>query len=540
MVPILSWIEPSALASSPVRRTRRSVAWLKARLRRVNRFAASTVFTALTVFGACHLPNETDPATVGIILLMSVLMSAAFFGMWPGLAAALLAGLALDYFFIPPFYSFNIEDWRNGFSWLIFGLSSIAVCVLAESLREGARTVRRKAIVTQRLAELSRHLSEAGNISKIAETAAASIGASLGAKTIFLLPADGDYEVAASHPRGARLDPAELAQIGARKAFRSIGDRTQSDQQTFTLLPLAPHLKQKALLFIGPSSRRHWQLPDRGRTLDLFAGQVASALQRVVFSTEAREAREAAETERLRSAILTSISHDLKSPLSIILGSASGLLALESGIGTEEEKQLLNSIVEEGQRLDQFISNLLDMSKVESEAIRPRRQPVDLAEVSGSAVERTSRLLSEHRIVTDIPEDLPVLELDPVLMERVLFNLLDNAAKYTPTGTTVTLSAHQEGDFVCLRIADEGGGLRKDQLAHLFQRFHRLEAYQGKPPGTGLGLAICRGFLHAMGSSISVSNRKDRKGLVFTIKLPRRSREAPLKRPKAATLALGL
>ena len=176
--------------------------------------------------------------------------------------------------------------------------------------------------------------------------------------------------------------------------------------------------------------------------------------------------------------------------------------------------------MEEGQRLDQFISNLLDMSKVESEAIRPRRQPVDLAEVAGSAVERASRLLSEHRIVMDIPEDLPVLELDPVLMERVLFNLLDNAAKYTPTGTTVTLSAHQEGDFVCLRIADEGGGLRKDQLARLFKRFHQLEAYQGKPPGTGLGLAICRGFLHAMGSSISVSNRKDRKGLVFTITFP--------------------
>ena len=329
MVPVLSWIEPSALASSPVRRTRRGVTWLKARLRRVNRFAASTVFIVLTVFAACHLPEATDPATVGIILLMSVLTSAALFGLRPGLAAALLAGLALDYFFIPPFYSFNIEDWRNGFSWLIFGLSSIAVCVLAESLREGARTVRRKAIVTQRLAELSLRLSEAGNISKIAETAAASIGASLGAKTTFLRPADGDYEVAASHPRGARLDPAELAQIGARKAFRSIGDRTQGDQQTFTLLPLAPHLKQKALLFIGPPSRRHWQLPDRGRTLDLFAAQVASALQRVVFSTEAREAREAAETERLRSAILTSISHDLKSPLSIILGSASGLLALE-------------------------------------------------------------------------------------------------------------------------------------------------------------------------------------------------------------------
>lgn len=237
---------------------------------------------------------------------------------------------------------------------------------------------------------------------------------------------------------------------------------------------------------------------------------------------------------------MTSISHDLKSPLSLILGSASGLLALNGNIGEGDEKDLLNSIVEEGQRLDQFITNLLDMSKVETEAVRPKRQLVDLGEVLGSAMQRASRQLIKHRVVVDIHEHVPMLELDPALMERVLFNLLDNAAKYTPKGTTVTLSAYRTGDFIYIRIADEGSGLREDQLDHLFERFHRIETGQSKPPGTGLGLAICRGFLHAMGGSIYVSNRKDRKGLVFMIKLPLSSKETSVKKSNARAVALGL
>lgn len=300
----LSWMGLIGQASSRLRARRTNLAWVAARLRRVNPFAASIALVALTGFVARHLPEETDPATVGIILLMSVLTSAVFCGLLPGLVAAVLAGLALDYFFIPPIYSFNIDDWRNGFSWLIFGLSSIAVCFLAEALRERTRTVRRKAIVTQRLAGISRRLSQAESISMIAETAAAGIGASLGAKTIFLVPATDAYQIAASHPRNARLDAAEAAMIGNRNCFRNIGDRIRIDERTCTLLPLASHLKNScALLFIGATTRRHWQLPDRVRTLDLFAGQVTSALQRVVLSAEAREARLAAETERLRSAI---------------------------------------------------------------------------------------------------------------------------------------------------------------------------------------------------------------------------------------------
>ena len=183
-------------------------------------------------------------------------------------------------------------------------------------------------------------------------------------------------------------------------------------------------------------------------------------------------------------------------------------------------KELTGTIREEAERLNRFIANLLDMTRLESGAIAPLIAPVDLAELVGSALERTAKILAGHRVELDIPANLPMLDLDPVLFEQVLFNILDNAAKYAPPGSLVRIAAERGGGSVRLSVLDEGPGIAPGDLERIFDKFYRVHAGDRQRAGTGLGLAICRGFVEAMGGAITAQNRRDRSGAVFTLSLP--------------------
>jgi two-component system sensor histidine kinase KdpD len=226
------------------------------------------------------------------------------------------------------------------------------------------------------------------------------------------------------------------------------------------------------------------------------------------------------ETERLRSALLTSISHDLRTPLASILGSASTLRNQEPDLDESARTELLRTIQEEAERLNRFIANLLDMTRLESGAIQPNADFVDLGDVVGSALQRALAVLAKHHVRVSIPASLPMLKLDPVLLEQVLFNLLDNAAKYTPPESTIEVNATRAGDLVRVDIADEGDGIPVEDLDRIFDKFYRVQAIDRKRAGTGLGLAICRGFGEAMGGTVLASNRADRRGALLTITLP--------------------
>jgi two-component system sensor histidine kinase KdpD len=228
----------------------------------------------------------------------------------------------------------------------------------------------------------------------------------------------------------------------------------------------------------------------------------------------------AAETERLRSALLTSISHDLKTPLAAVLGAASTLRDLGGKLNDAEKADLLSTIIDESERLNRFIANLLDMTKLESGAIAPNVALHDLGEIVGSALRRASRILAHHKVELELAPDLPMLELDAVLFEQVLFNLLDNAAKYAPPETTVRIQSWRTGDSVSLQILDEGIGIPTTDLDHIFDKFYRAQKIDQVRAGTGLGLAISRGFVEAMHGTIIAANRTDRTGAVFTISLP--------------------
>jgi len=226
------------------------------------------------------------------------------------------------------------------------------------------------------------------------------------------------------------------------------------------------------------------------------------------------------ESDRLRGALLTSISHDLKTPLASVLGAASTMRDLGSALTEAQKHELIATVIEESERLNRFIANLLDMTKLESGAVVPNMARHDIGEIVGSALRRAGKILAHHKISLEIAADLPMLELDAVLFEQVLFNLLDNAAKYAQADSTISILVARDRNSVSLQIVDEGGGIPPAELESVFDKFHRAQKGDHVRPGTGLGLAISRGFVEAMHGTISAANRGDRSGAVLTISLP--------------------
>jgi two-component system sensor histidine kinase KdpD len=260
--------------------------------------------------------------------------------------------------------------------------------------------------------------------------------------------------------------------------------------------------------------------PDQRRLLDALIDQAALAIERVNLVDDVDQAKRREEADRLRAALLTSISHDLKTPLASIVGAAGALKDLSRALDDAAKADLVATILAESERLNRFIANLLDMTRLESGSIKPNTALHDIGEIVGSVLERARKILAHHRLKVDIAKDLPMLELDPVLFEQVLFNLLDNAAKYASPDTTVVIQSWQEGANVKLQILDEGSGIPSEEIDRIFDKFHRAEKQDHVRAGTGLGLAISRGFIEAMGGSITAANRPDRPGAVFTITLP--------------------
>jgi len=260
--------------------------------------------------------------------------------------------------------------------------------------------------------------------------------------------------------------------------------------------------------------------PDGRRLLDALCDQAAVAIERISLAKGLDEARVLAETERLRGALLTSISHDLRTPLASILGTVSSLRSFPERYGAAEREELLTTLQEEAERLNRFVANLLDMTRIESGAIELKLELMDVAEIVGSALQRAGNVLAGHRVEVAIESGLPMLHLDAVLFDQVLFNLLDNAAKYSAADSRIDIRATRDGELVEIEVVDEGPGIPPADFERIFDKFYRVQAQDRRRAGTGLGLAICRGFVEALGGWIVARNRRDRSGAVLTIRMP--------------------
>jgi two-component system sensor histidine kinase KdpD len=256
------------------------------------------------------------------------------------------------------------------------------------------------------------------------------------------------------------------------------------------------------------------------RLLEAVGNQAAVAIERVTLAEDIDQARLGAERERLRSAMLTSVSHDLRTPLASIIGSLSSLLSYGERYDAGTRRELLATAQAEAERLDRFVGNLLDMTRLDAGAIAPKREAVEIGDLVSTTLRRAGPLVKGHAVSSSIPPGLPALQLDFVLAEQVLFNLLDNAAKYSPAGGGIEVAARQEGARIEIAVRDEGPGIAEGDLDRIFEKFYRADAGDRRRAGTGLGLAIARGFVEAMGGALTARNRADRSGAEFMVSYP--------------------
>ena len=459
---------------------------------------------------------------VDLVFLTAVVGVAVRFGLWPSLLASVASALCYNFFFLPPIYTFTIADPHNIAAFALFTLVAVIVSNVAARGRMQAVTAQARVRTVESLHSFSRKLAGAGTLDDVLWATAYQTALMLKVRVVLLLPSNGSITVKAGYPPEDTLGDADIA--AAKWSFEN--DRP-AGRGSDTLpgakrLFLPMHTGRGAIGVVGIDSDKSGPLltPDQRRLLDALMDQGALAIERVQLVENMEQIERTAETERLRSALLTSISHDLKTPLASVLGSAGTLRDLADRLTDSEKAELLATVIDESERLNRFIANLLDMTKLESGAVTPKLAPYDLSEIIGSTLQRTVKILRHHSVQLDLATDMPMVSLDAVLFEQVLFNLLDNAAKYAAAGTTIFIRTWRDRTTVSLQILDEGEGIPQDDLEHIFDKFYRVQKTEQVRPGTGLGLAISRGFVEAMNGAIVAANRTDRRGAVFTISLP--------------------
>ncbi|GGF27139.1 two-component sensor histidine kinase [Aliidongia dinghuensis] len=464
------------------------------------------------------LPN------ISLVFLTAVLFAAVTSGLGPSLFAALLSVLAYNFFFLPPLYTFTIADPANVLALVAFMIVAVIASNLASRTRDQAITAARRANTTAELYAFSRKLAGTATLDDVLWATAYQVAFMLKVRVVMLLPdGDGRLEVRAGYPPEDELDDADFA------AARWTWDRNHpAGRGSDTLpggkrlfLPLRTGRGAVGVIGIDRDAPGPLLTPDERRLLDALADQAAIAIERTRLAEDIDEARLLAETERLRSALLTSISHDLRTPLASIIGAITSLRSYGERYGAETRGELMATVQDEAERLNRFVGNLLDMTRLESGALELKSDYVDMSEIVGTALDRTAKIMHGHRVEIDLAVDLPMVKLDAVLMEQVLVNLLDNAAKYAPVGTTVKLEARHNDDEIVIDVVDEGPGIPQDALERVFDKFYRVRQGDRQRAGTGLGLAICRGFVEALGGRITATNRTDRAGAILRITFPK-------------------
>jgi len=478
--------------------------------------AAAIIGTATTLAVATRA--LLDVPDVEMMFLLGVMIAAATTGRRAALFAAALAVAAYDFFFVPPRYTLDVADARYLLTFVMMFGVSVVISTLTLRLREERQAAVAGERRTSALLAVSRDLGAALDAQGVSAVCARRASEALGMPAVFLRAVGADELVQlAAHPVDAVLGPSELAVARwAREHAQAAGRGTDTiPGETVLCVPVRSWADVVAVLVLRLSGERVLGAEQR-TLLDAIARQAALALDRVRLAEEARQAALRAKTEELRSSLLSAVSHDLRTPLAAITG-AGTMLRDDAALDPALRRDLVETVCEEAERLERLVSNLLDMTRLDSGAVEPRREWVPLVEVIGGALTRLEHRLAGRKVTTAIPDDVPLLSIDPVLVEQLFLNLLENAAKYTPPGSEIEIRARREGGTVVVDVADRGPGLRPGDEERVFERFHR-----GDPAGVrgvGLGLPIARAIAQAHGGGLAAANRPGG-GAVFRLTLP--------------------
>ena len=463
------------------------------------------------------------PANVAMLYLMVVVAAAARGGRGPAVFASVLGVGAFDFFFVPPYFTLAVAHVQYLVTFSVMLAVGLVIGGLTSRIRRQADEARRRERWTAALYAMSRELAIPAPPDALAAVAARHLGGVFEAEAAVLLAGAADP--------GTDWPPAAGGWIVRSLARWVLEHRRPAGRGTETspgadavYVPLPGPRRPLGVVWVRPRRPEVLASTESLRQLETFAAQVALALEHARLAEEAQDARVRAETERLRSALLTSVSHDLRTPLATITGAATTMLESGDRLDPATRQELLESVRDEAERLNRLVQNLLQMTRLESGALQLRRDWHPLEEVIGAALGRLARSLAQRRVTVTVPPDLPLVAMDDVLIEQVLVNLLDNAVKHTPPGSAIRILATATEGRVTVEVADDGPGLPPGEEDRVFEKFY--QAGPGRGSGAGLGLAICRGIVEAHGGRIWAQNLPEG-GVAFLFTLPAADAPAP-------------
>jgi two-component system sensor histidine kinase KdpD len=435
------------------------------------------------------------------------------------MTTALLGVIAFNFFFVPPRLTFIVADPQYLLTFLGLFVVGVVISTLVARSKERAEVIRAREVQTASLYYLSRDLAAAANIDAVLKAVVRNVEEALNAEVVILLPEGERLDILAASA-GLVLDLKE--QAVADWAFRNnhpAGRATDTLVSAALLyLPLQTPASTLGVLGVRLEKEEDYHSQENRRLLDAFATQAAMAMERIRFSRQAEQAQILQARENLERALLNSISHDLRTPLVTVTGVLSSLKDEGAHLSDQARHELLATAFSEAQRLNRFVGNLLDMTRIEAGAIRLNFEPCDVQDLVGCALAAIEPRLGARRIEVQVADNLPLVSLDLVLMTQVLVNLLDNAHKFAPAGSVIEIRATAAAAGLTLEVADQGSGVPEADLQRIFDKFYRIPVPEGAG-GTGLGLSICKGIVEAHNGRIRAENRSGG-GLRVVIRLP--------------------
>jgi len=473
-------------------------------LGRYQRYVWTVIACVVTTATATLLLPYFDLANIVMLFLLTVVLIAVRLGGGPAVLAAFLSVALFDFFCVPPRLSFAVSDAQYLLTFAVMLAVALIIGQLTAGLRYQARISTHREERAVALYEFARDLSSLLQTEQVVATATEVIARTFRADVGLFVPDAQDRLTAHGEPRvKARLEPG-AAQWAFDKAQEAGSGTDTLAGSEFLYLPLKAPMRTRGVLAVHPHSDRLLLVPEQRRQLDTFAALAAIALERVHYVEIAQQALLRMESERLRNSLLSALSHDLRTPLAALVGLAESL-ALTKPPLSPTQLESAQAIVVEARRMNALVNNLLDMARIQSGDVKLRREWQPFEEVVGSALKGAQIALGPRRVETAIDRGLPLIEFDATLIERVLYNLLENAGKYTPEATTIKLGATVSGNNLLVVVSDNGPGLLKGQEESIFEKFTR-GTRESATPGVGLGLAISRAIVEAHKGRIWADN----------------------------------
>jgi two-component system sensor histidine kinase KdpD len=498
----------TASAARPERE--RTVSWI-GHAWAVGLVAAATAVAAVGR-SAFALPD------IVMLYLLAIMIVASQFGRGPSVLASFLSVASYDFFFIPPYYTLTISDARHALTFSMMFVTGLVISGLTLRIRRQEQEARAREEQTGALYALSRELASASDEREVGSALARHAAKVFHGPAAVLVGGQSETpEIIASTgeiPYGPR-ERAVARWVLEHARPAGLGTDTLGGSRVMCV-PLRVGGAALGVLALGDGAMSARMIQDR-HFLDAYVRQAAMALERARLAEDAKAQALRARTEEMRSSLLSTVSHDLRTPLAAITGASSMLLDGSARVTEAQRKELLETIGEEAERLERLVSNLLDMTRVESGGLKVKREWVPLDEIIASVLTRLEPKLGARPVRTDLAEDLPLISVDPILFEQVFVNLFDNVTKYTPPGTGIEIVARAQDGAVVIEVKDHGPGLPPGSEEQVFDKFFR--GPRARPGGVGLGLAICRGIVEAHGGKLSASNRPGG-GATFRIELP--------------------